>query len=51
MWEVMLGIFTVVTTIVALAYARHAHKQSVHAPILRLGLGNPADGTYVEAPV
>jgi hypothetical protein len=50
MLEVALGIFTVVTTIVALAYARHAHKQSVHAPILRLGLGNPTDGTYVETP-
>jgi hypothetical protein len=50
MWELSLGIFTIVTTIIALIYAHHAHKQSVNAAILKLALGNPADGTYIESP-
>jgi hypothetical protein len=50
MWQVALNIFTVVTTILALAYAHHAHRQSVHAPILRVALSNPVDGSYIEAP-
>lgn len=50
MWELALGIFTVVTTITALAYAHHAHKQSVHAPILKIALFNSANGDAIEAP-
>ena len=48
MWELALGIFTVVTTVAALSYAHYAYKQSVHAPILKLALG--INGAYIEAP-
>jgi hypothetical protein len=50
MWEVALGTFTIVTTIAALAYARHAHRQSLNAPILKLALYHPASASHIEAP-